>query len=118
MENKISRLFEEQRINISEMSRKTGIAYGTLYDIAKGKTSFEKIGIGNLIKIANEFGMTVNDLIGDSQPDEDRYEIIKIYDELGVYERKALLACAEGIHKAYLNNVFDQLIQDRYENSR
>lgn len=48
MSGKIQKLFEEQDVNISQMSRKTGIPYGTLYDIAIGKTSFDKIKIGAL----------------------------------------------------------------------
>ena len=63
MSGKIQKLFEEQDVNISQMSRKTGIPYGTLYDIAIGKTSFDKIKIGALSKIAHEFGMTVDELI-------------------------------------------------------
>ena len=112
MENKITRLFEEQRINISDCSRKTGIPYGTLYDIAKGKTPFERVNIGYVIKIAHVFGMTADELVGDAELDPDRYELCKIYDEMGGTGRRALLACAEALHDAFMEEVQDAIYQD------
>ena len=113
MENKITRLFEEQRINISDCSRKTGIPYGTLYDIAKGKTPFERVNIGYIIKIAHVFGMTADDLIGDAELDPDRYELCRIYDEMCSTGRRALLACAEALHDTFLEEMEDALNQER-----
>ena len=115
MSEKIQKLFEEQDVNISKMSRKTGIPYGTLYDIAVGKTSFDEIKIGVLAKIAHEFGMTVDDLIGDSDIDQDRYELCQIYDELGFNGRAALLACARGLYGAFKSEIEDAINQGMYE---
>ena len=116
MSGKIQKLFEEQEVNISQMSRKTGIPYGTLYDIAVGKTSFDKMKIGALSKIAHEFGMTVDELIGDVELDPDRYEICQIFDSLGSTGRSALLACARGLHDAFSAEAESAIIQSRYEN--
>ena len=107
MENKITRLFDEKKVNISELARKTGIPYGTLYDIAKGKTPFEKIKIDSVRKIANEFGMTTDEIIGDGYVDYDRYELCQIYDTLDRYGRRALIACAQGLHDAFLEESSD-----------
>lgn len=115
MSGKIQKLFEEQDVNISQMSRKTGIPYGTLYDIAIGKTSFDKIKIGALSKIAHEFGMTVDELIGDVELDPDRYELCQIYDVLGPTGRVALIACARGLSDAFAGEIEDVLNQSRYE---
>ena len=94
-DTRISLLFEENNVNISELSRKTGIPYGTLYDIAKGKTRSEKVPVGTFIKIARAFGMTVDELFSD-KPDDGRFELLNIYDSLGVYGKRALLACGRG----------------------
>lgn len=115
MSGKIQKLFEEQDVNISQMSRKTGIPYGTLYDIAVGKTSFDKIKIGVLAKIAHEFGMTVDELIGDVELDQDRYELCQIFDALGRTGQMALLACARGLQDAFSTEAEDAINQSRYE---
>lgn len=112
MENKITRLFEEQKANISEVARKTGIAYGTLYDIAKGKTPFERVNVGYVIKIAQEFGMTADELIGGEELDSGRYELCQIYDSLGLTGRRALVACAQGLYDAFQEEAEDAIHQD------
>ncbi len=117
MENKISRLFDEQKVNISEMARKTGIPYGTLYDIAKGKTPFEKIKIDSVVKIAHEFGMTADELIGDGDVDYNRFELCQIYDALDRYGKRALIACAQGLHDAFLEEAEDMVYEARGESS-
>ena len=109
MENKITRLFEEQKVNISEVARKADIPYGTLYDIVKGNTPFEQVKISHVIKIAHVFGMTADDLIGDADLDADRYELCKIYDEMGINGRRALLACAEALHDTFMEEVQDAI---------
>lgn len=117
MENKIARLFQEHDVNISEFARKTGIPYGTLYDIARGRTTYERIGIGTLIKISREFGMTADELLGDYEPDPVRYELLQIFDALSFDGRRALIACARGIESEYEGDgwVEAKLDQDRLE---
>ena len=112
MENKITRLFEEHKANISDVARRADIPYGTLYDIAKGKTPFERVSIGHVIKIAHVFGMTADELIGDTDLDEERYELIQIYDSLGTTGRRALVACAQGLHDAFMEEAQDAILND------
>lgn len=116
MDDRIQRLFKEQQVNISDLSRRTGIPYGTLYDIANGKTDFTKVRIGALMKIASEFGMKVDDLVGDYDADPDRYELIRIYDDLGTTGRRALLACAQGIGDAFMEDAQLLITQSDFEN--
>ena len=111
MENKITRLFEELNVNISDCSRKAGIPYGTLYDIAKGKTPFERVNIGYVIKIAHVFGMTADELLGDIELDPNRYELCKIYDEMSHTARRALLACAEALHDTFIEEGQDAVYE-------
>lgn len=102
MENKLTRLFEERRVNISDFSRKVGIPYGTLYDIAKGNTDFDNVSVGKILKIAHGFGMTADELLGE-QIDQDpaRIELCEIYDGMNNEGRRALLASARGLASAY-----------------
>lgn len=120
MENKITRLFEEHHVNISECSRKTGIPYGTLYDIAKGKTPFDRLNIGYVIKIAHVFGMTADELLGDIELDPNRYELCRIYDEMGITARRALLACAEALHDTFIEEgqyaIYEDMAADQDSN--
>ncbi len=115
MDGRIQQLFKEQQVNISDMSRRTGIPYGTLYDIAIGKTDFGKIRIGALLKLAHEFGMKVDDLVGDSDVDQGRYELCRIYDDLGETGRQALLACANGLHDVFIEEAEDAMYQSMAE---
>lgn len=58
----IGELIKNRFKNLSEFSRLSGVPYGTLYDIASGKTKVEKIGIGVFMKIAHSLGMTAEEL--------------------------------------------------------
>lgn len=100
-ENKLTRLFKEKDLNISEFSRRSGVPYGTMYDIARGKTPFEKIGISTFIKIANEFGMSAEELLGEREVEPLRFELCQIFDTLSFDGRRALIACARGIEAEY-----------------
>lgn len=59
--------------------------------------------------------MTVDELIGDVELDQDRYELCQIYDALGMTGRAALIACARGLNEAFAGEIEDALNQSRYE---
>lgn len=58
----IGELIKSSCKSLSEFSRLTEVPYGTLYDIANGKTKADKIGIGVFMKIAHGLGMTAEEL--------------------------------------------------------
>ena len=70
MDNRISCLIKTHSKSVSEFSRVSGVPYGTLYDIVKGKTQMENIGIGNFLKIAACLNMTAEELYYGTPPDE------------------------------------------------
>lgn len=111
-ENKLTRLFKEKDLNISEFSRRSGVPYGTMYDIARGKTPFEKIGISTFIKIANEFGMTAEELLGECEVEPMRFELCQIFDGMGFEGRRALIACARGIESEYFDDGWEEAKAD------
>lgn len=89
-------LFKNRQVNVSQLSRQIGIPYGTLYDIAKGKTKAEKVPLGTAIKLANAFGLTIDSLIS-ATPDSSRSELLNIYDSMNDDGKRALLACGRGL---------------------
>ena len=74
MENRIGSLIEGHSKSISEFSRTSGVPYGTLYDIAKGKTKKENIGVGYFIKIAETLGMTAEELYYGTPPESPSFK--------------------------------------------
>lgn len=117
MENKVTRLFDEKSISISEFARKAGIPYGTLYDIARGKVPLERISIGVFSKIAGGFGMTLDELVGESQLDAGRFELCDIYDQMPEYGKRALLATAQALGDEFRDDSFAELCEQRYQDS-
>lgn len=122
-ENMLTRLFSEKKINLADFSRKHGIPYYTLYDIARGKTNPEKINISTFLKIAHGLGVTADDLLGGLEDiDSDRYELCEIYDSMTYEGKRALIAAARGIHDAFgwdlENNVIPDYIRDQLYEDR
>lgn len=69
MENRIGALIEAHSDgNISEFSRESGVPYGALYDIVRGKSNIDKVGIGIFMKIAHTLGMTAEELYYGTPP--------------------------------------------------
>lgn len=58
----IGELIKRSYKNLSEFARENDIPYGTLYDVVKGKTRFENIGVSVFIKIAEGLHMTPEEL--------------------------------------------------------
>lgn len=74
MENRIGRLIENHSGgNISEFSRESGVPYGALYDIVRGKSNIDKVGIGIFMKIAHTLGMTAEELYYGTPPEPPTY---------------------------------------------
>ncbi|MBQ9785086.1 MAG: helix-turn-helix transcriptional regulator [Clostridia bacterium] len=70
MENRIGSLIEAHSGgNISEFSRESGVPYGALYDIVRGKSNIDKVGIGIFMKIAHTLGMTAEELYYGTPPE-------------------------------------------------
>lgn len=69
MDNRIGTLIESHSKNLSEFSRLSGVSYGTLYDIVKGKTKIDNIGISTFLKISSCLGMTAEELYYGTPPE-------------------------------------------------
>ena len=62
MKNCIQIAMADQSITAAELSRRSGVAYGTVYDIWAGKSHVEKMNIDTFLKIAHGLGMTAEEL--------------------------------------------------------
>lgn len=100
MSTDIGELIKKRFKNLSEFSRLSDVPYGTLYDIASGKTKFEKIGIGVFMKIAHGLGMTAEELYyGEAvrmefaDPSQEALNVF--WESMNTRGREALLASAE-----------------------
>ena len=97
----ISELFEESGMSVQAFADKTGLKYGTAYDIAKGVSKVENIGAGAFVRIAHAFGMTADELIGDRLDDgvdsdltEDETELVSMFRDMTGEKRDVLLKVA------------------------
>lgn len=113
MENQITRLFAEKGVKISTFARINGISYGTLYDIISGRTPIERVKIGTFVKIANGFGMTIDELLGDPRLDLRRYEIDEIYGDLPELGKRELHAIAETLHDVHSAEADEAIYEQR-----
>lgn len=74
MENRVGRLIERHSDgNISEFSRVSGVPYGTLYDIVRGKSDIENVRISYFMKIAHTLGMTAEELYYGTPPEPPKF---------------------------------------------
>ena len=71
----ISELFDESGMTVKEFSQKTGLKYGTAYDIARGVSKIENIGAGAFVRIAHVFGKTADELFDDIPFEEPPLEL-------------------------------------------
>lgn len=70
----IGEMIKRSYKNLSEFARVNDIPYGTLYDVVKGKTRFENIGVSVFIKIAQGLNMTPEELYyGEGQTNPHNY---------------------------------------------
>lgn len=73
MTTEIGELIKRNYKNLSEFSKEADIPYGTVYDIVKGKTKFENIGVTVFIKICKALDMTVEELYYGLSAPEPKY---------------------------------------------
>ena len=74
MENRIGLLIKEHSKSLSEFARVSGVPYGTLYDIANGKTQMKNIGVSYFIAIAKTLGMTAEELYTGEPPKQPTFK--------------------------------------------
>ena len=70
IENKLSRLLGERRMSISELQRRTGLAYTTLHALYHGRT--DRIDLDTLDRICRALGVGVGDILEYRQDEEAR----------------------------------------------
>lgn len=115
MENKIAMLFQEENIKVRPFARRNGIAYGTLYDIASGRTPLERVSVGTANQIANGFGMSLTELLGEPVLDETKFELLNIYADLPPIGRRFLVACAQAIFDVCQDEALEAEYEQRYQ---
>lgn len=62
---KLQSYLKKEKINISDLSKKTGISYMTLSDLCKGRTILTKTSSENLFRISKAINVPMEDLIED-----------------------------------------------------
>lgn len=72
--------------NLSEFSRVSGVPYGTVYGIAKGKAKRDNISVGAFMKIAHALGMTAEELYYGTPPQRPSYSDQRQSELNGHYE--------------------------------
>ncbi len=61
IENRLSRLLGERRMSVSELQRRTGLAYTTLHSLYHGRT--DRIDLDTLDRICRALGVGVGDIL-------------------------------------------------------
>lgn len=82
MENCIQKAMANQSLTAAELSRRSGVAYGTIYDISIGKTKVEKMAVEKFLKICRALGMTAEELYYGTPPSEKRSRGDPIFDRV------------------------------------
>ena len=62
---KLKDYLKKEKLNVSDLSKMTGISYMTLSDLCKGKTSLTKTSSENLYRISKVFNISMEDLLTD-----------------------------------------------------
>ena len=62
---KLQEYLKSKKINISDLTKLTGISYMTLSDLCKGRTGLEKTSSENLYKISKAVNVSMEELIED-----------------------------------------------------
>lgn len=96
-----------QKVSVAELSRRSGIPYGTLYDLISGRTSPSRITVDTSIAVAQALGTTVERLIGAEDkpvsvalsPAERR--LVDLYRSCNEEGKDAMTAACEGIARAF-----------------
>lgn len=59
--NNLKKIIEIKNINLSELSRQTGMAYSTIYNIVN-KDYLDDIRFGSLVKITDVLNIKINEI--------------------------------------------------------
>lgn len=59
--NNLKKIMEIKNINLSELSRQTGMAYSTIYNIVN-KDYLDDIRFGSLVKITDVLNIKINEI--------------------------------------------------------
>lgn len=99
-------VMHENGVSIAELSRKSGVPYGTLYDLVSGRTSPKKITVDTSIAIASALDTSVEKLMGiEKRASEnlsaDEIALLTIYRKGDSTQKSAILASAEGIVSSF-----------------
>ena len=62
---KLKGYLKKEKLNVSDLSRLTGISYMTLNDLCKGKTSLTRTSAENLYRISTALGISMEELLDD-----------------------------------------------------
>lgn len=89
---------EQTGVSWAKLARDTGVSYEQLKKVKQGKT--QATNVDDAITIANYFGMSMDEFIGDKTQDE-RRDILDLYSKLSVQERDLLLAASRGRHASH-----------------
>lgn len=72
MSNVIQDAMRAKGMTAAALSKASGVPYGTVYDIARGKTEIDKMEVGKFLRIARALGMSADELYT-SIPDRRTY---------------------------------------------
>lgn len=91
MANCIAAAIRDSGLSIAEVSRRSGVNYVTVYDVVKGRTNIERMGVDTFRAIAHGLGMTIDalynygvdvELDGGAYADPRQKEINDIYESV------------------------------------
>lgn len=83
-----------QGVSVAELSRRSGIPYATLYDLASGRTNPEKMTVDTAVSISCALGTTVDELVGRlSEPlSAAERELVDGFRRLGTEQRALVMS--------------------------
>lgn len=99
LKDKLSVLIKERGIKPHALARETGVTSSTIDDLLKGKTNELNIGVDKVLRIANYFGITVEELY-DRAPAAlslDERSLLSLFDNLNEEGRERLLIYAQDL---------------------
>lgn len=86
---------EQTNRSLRAVALDTGVSYEQLKKLSQNKS--RSTNVDDAVKIANYFGMTLDEFIGDDTSAR-RSAILDLYSRLEPQEQEFLLAAAKGLH--------------------
>ena len=116
MNNCIQKAMEDQGITAAELARRSGVPYGTVYDVSTGKTKVEKMAVEKFLKIAHGLGMTAEELYYGRPPEREyadprQEKLNSYYEQLNDESRGVLVKVA----RSYAKDAENRIIKDGAE---